>query len=92
MHIIVRSNFQVAGLLGQDSLDLQEGSSMRSLLSLLSERCHLNIIDAERGRVNASDFTIILNGEEHPLWPQGLDTPLREADEVQILLMPLGGG
>lgn len=92
MQIFVRSNFQVAGLSGQDSLELKEGSSMRSLLALLSQRCRVNIIDPVSGRVKASDFTVILNGQEHPFWPEGLETRLREADEIEIILMPLGGG
>jgi hypothetical protein len=92
MRIAVRSNVALAGLLQQGSVELQEGGSMRSLLALVSEQCHLNIIDPKTGRVNASDFTIILNGKEHPFWPQGLDARLRDADEVRILLIPLGGG
>jgi hypothetical protein len=92
MRIAVRSNVALAGLLQQGSVELQEGGSMRSLLALVSEQCHLNMMDPKTGRMNGSDFTILLNGKEHLFWPQGLDTRLRNADEVQILLMPLGGG
>ncbi len=92
MQIVLKSNFDVAGMLGRESLELAEGSSVRSLLNLLSRKCAVNLIDAKSGQVNVNDFTIILNGKEHPFWPKGLDTKLRDADEVQILVMPLGGG
>jgi hypothetical protein len=92
MRVVLKSNFDVGGLPGQDALELQEGCSMRSLLDLLSQQCRVNLIDPKSGRVNVTDFTLILNGKEYPFWPQGLDTRLRAADEVQIFLMPLGGG
>jgi hypothetical protein len=92
MQVVLKSNFDVAGMLGSDSVQLREGASVRTLLELLARRCGLELIDSKSGQVNGSDFTISLNGNEHPFWPQGLATRLRDADEVQILVMPLAGG
>jgi len=92
MQIVLRSNFDVAGMLGRESVELREGASVRTLLDLLAQRCGLDLLDSKSGQINGSDFRILLNGNEHPFWPQGLATRLRDADEVQILVMPLAGG
>ena len=92
MQIVIKSNFDVAGMLGQDHVELQDGASVRTLLDLLTQRCGLPLLDAGNGQINGTDFTILLNGNEHPFWPQGLSTRLREADEIQVLVMPLAGG
>ncbi|MBI4522370.1 MAG: MoaD/ThiS family protein [Deltaproteobacteria bacterium] len=92
MQIVVSSNFELPGFPEEGGLQVQEGSTVGSLLTLLSQRSRLKIIEPGSGRVNTSDFAVILNGKEHPLWPQGLNTPLRDYDEIQILIMPLGGG
>ena len=92
MQIVLRSNFDIAGMLGRDTVELPESSSVKSLLDLLAQRCHLHLIDPKTGQINGSDFGIVLNGKEHPFWPKGLATRLRDADEVQILVMPLAGG
>ena len=88
MQVLLKSNFE----LGRDSLELQEDCSVRSLLDLLSQQCGLHLLDPKNDQVNGSDFTIVLNGKEHPFWPNGLNTLLRDGDEVQVLVMPLGGG
>jgi hypothetical protein len=92
MQIVLKSNFDVAGMLGDERVQLREGASVRILLDLLAERCGLDLIDSQSGQVNGTDFRILLNGNEHPFWPQGLSTRLRDADEVQILVTPLAGG
>ena len=92
MRILLRSNFDIAGMLGDQSVELEEGSSVRRLLDFIATRCNLRLIDARNGEINGSDFRINLNGKEHPFWSEGLDTRLRDSDEVQILVMPLAGG
>lgn len=92
MRVLLRSNFDIAGMMGDQSVELDEGSSVRRLLELVAKRCSLRLIDARNGEINGSDFRINLNGKEHPFWPKGLDTRLRDSDEVQILVMPLAGG
>ena len=92
MQIVLRSNFDIAGMQGGDTVELREGTSVRSLLDLVAQRCQLTLIDSKSGQIKGSDFTIILNGKEYPFWPQGLATPLQDADVVQILVMPLAGG
>src|ERR1039458_6226487 len=81
MQIVLRSNFDLAGMLGRDTVELPENSSVKSLLDLLAQRCHLHLIDPKTGQINGSDFRIVLNGKEHPFWPKGLATLLRDADE-----------
>jgi hypothetical protein len=92
MRILLRSNFDIAGMIGNESVELKEGSSVRRLLEFVAKRCSLRLIDARNGQINGSDFRVNLNGKEHPFWPEGLDTRLRDSDEVQILVMPLAGG
>jgi len=92
MRVLLRSNFDVAGVFSRGEVEVQENTSLRALLKLLSERCRLDFIDPRNGQVNATDFDVVLNGKGYQFWPQGLDTPLKEGDEVQIILMPLGGG
>lgn len=92
MRIALRSNFDVAGMMGADQVQLQEGATVGSLLDLLSQKCNLNLTDSKSGQINGSDFRISLNGREHAFWPQGLATRLHDADELQVLVMPLAGG
>ncbi len=92
MQIAVSSNFDLAAMLGTDTVELPEGASVRSLLELLRRQCRLNLTDPQTGEINGSDFTVLLNGKEHPFWPRGVATLLRDADEVRILVMPLAGG
>jgi len=92
MQVLLKSNFDVAGVFSRGTVEVQEDTSLRALLRLLSEQCRLDFIDPKNGQVNAIDFDVALNGKGYQFWPQGLDTALKEGDEVQILLMPLGGG
>ena len=92
MRILLRSNFDIAGMIGNQSVELEEGSSVRRLLEFVAKRCSLRLIDAKNGEIDGSDFRTNLNGKEHPFWPKGLATLLRDADEMQILVMPLAGG
>jgi len=93
MQVALKSNFDVAETFSRGSVEVEEGTSLRALLALLSERTRLSFVDPKNGQVNATDFDIALNGKGYQLWwPQGLDMPLKEGDEVQVLLMPLGGG
>jgi len=92
MKVVLKSNFEVAGLFEQGSIEVQEGTSLRALLDDLSQRCRLDFIHPKTGQVNAGDFNITLNGKEHSFWSEGLDTCLQRGDEVRVLVMPLGGG
>ena len=92
MQIVLSSNFDITGMLGRDTVELQQGASVRSLFEMLRQQCQLNLIDPQSGEINSSDFTVLLNGKEHPFWPRGLATPLRDADEVRVLVIPLAGG
>jgi len=92
MQVVLKSNFDLAGLPSPGSIEVQEGTNLRALLDLLSRQCRLDFIDPKSGQVRATDFNITLNGKEHPFLAQGLDTPLQRGDEVQVLVMPLGGG
>lgn len=93
MQVALKSNFDVAGVFSQGAVQVEEGTTLRNLLVHLSERTRLSLIDLKNGQVNATDYEIAINGKGYQFWwPHGLDQPLSEGDEVQILLMPLGGG
>ena len=92
MKVFVKANFDLSGMLGANCLEIPDGSSMRLFLQRIGKQIHLDLIDRNKDEINGSDFTILLNGKEHIFWPEGLGTCLREADEVQIRVMPLAGG
>lgn len=92
MRIVLKSNFDVAGMLSRGTIEVDEGTRLSALLELLSEKCRVNLIDAASGPGAVTDFGVTLNGKEPRFWPQGLDTVLHDADEVRIDVLPLGGG
>lgn len=92
MRIMVKSNFDMPGLVGRAMIEVDEGTRLSTLLELVSEKGRIKLIDAESGQGVAAGFGVTLNGKEPAFWPQGLDTVLHDADEVRIAILPLGGG
>lgn len=92
MRIVLKSNFDVPGMLSRGMVEVDEGTRLGALLKLLSEKCRINLIDAAGGQGVAADFGVTLNGKEPAFWPQGMDTILHDADEIRIAVLPLGGG
>jgi hypothetical protein len=75
-------------------MELEGGSpTLRELLSEIALRSHgeVRVVDPETGEMDA-EFFILLNGCEVPAMPQGLETKLRDGDEVGIGKMHFWGG
>jgi len=49
MQVVLKSNFDLAGLPSPGSLEVQEGTNLRALLDLLSRQCRLDFIDPKSG-------------------------------------------
>ncbi len=91
MRIVVRSNFELPGV-SQGPFEVQDGTRLRALLESISRQARISLIDPSSKKVSMGDFGITVNGKAAQFLPQGLETPLREDDEVRIAIMPLAGG
>lgn len=65
--------------------------TLYQLLEYLGEKVRFDFVDA-RGGVLETDLEILLNGKDFRFLPQGLETPLKDGDSLEIHLLPLGGG
>ncbi|MDP2718205.1 MAG: hypothetical protein Q8P44_00010 [Dehalococcoidia bacterium] len=54
-------------------------------------RFPINVLDTGQDEINP-DFGVSVNSVENELLPDRLDTELREADELEITMVMLGGG
>lgn len=92
--IRVRSILSIRDILGKGEVEvsLSEGGTLRDLLDLMIEKCGAKlasqILDAE-GRV-LRHTRVMINGQDIAFL-NGLDTRLRERDEV-LILPPVAGG
>jgi len=92
MRVTVRVFGDLAPVLGRRHvLDLGEGSSVGALTSLLARRAGLKRHGHLGGyRVGGGDLAVLVNGRNIELL-DGVETVLRDGDEV-ILLPPTAGG
>ena len=89
--IIFRTCF---ALLGSDSdiMDLPEGVvTIADLIHWMGREINVSFIDSKTGEID-SDIEIILNGKEVFFYPDSVDTVLNDGDQLEIYLLPLGGG
>ena len=89
MKVRLKTNFDVWEKQGEVEMGLQD--TLRGLLDHLSAKSHLPIIDPKTGDVDEL-ILVRVNGREHFVLPQRLDTPLHDGDEVGIELIFLAGG
>lgn len=89
MKVRLKTNFDTG--LGADEIECQEGNTLRTVLNNISRRIGFNIIDPRHDEVD-SFVEVRVNNREHFLYPQQLDSPLSEGDEVEIMLTMFGGG
>jgi hypothetical protein len=76
------------------SIDMEKGT-LGDLLALLFAGTHFagEVIDPETGEVNIEGlFEVNLNGIGRNRLPEGLNTPLKDGDAVQMSLVLIGGG
>lgn len=87
--------FNVSGATGlRDKVELEaESIGLRQFLRTLFElsKGMAEFFDPETGDIN-TDYHIAVNGSLYWSLPQGLDTQLKDGDEVQILNLAVGGG
>jgi len=89
--------FEVLGIVRPPRLEVRvkEGTTVKVLLrqlikgegSILKEV----LLDSETEEIKPF-FWIFLGGRAISLFPQGMDTPLKENDVVSVIVMPYGGG
>lgn len=95
MRILLKSNFEVAGIFEKGYIEMSGSDiTLRQLLDELSRKTGgtMEIVSQKTREVNPEDFSIALNGLEYPFLPQRLDTRLREGDVVDVTITVLGGG
>lgn len=95
MKISLKSNVDLWEIFGQEGkaeLEIQ-AATLRSLLEQLSNRSQgrVDLIDPRTGDVDIDCF-LFINGSIHYSLPRGLDTELKNGDEVKITFLGLGGG
>lgn len=90
MNIKINSNFGLSNYCGKE-LEIDNGMTVRNLLSDIGEKLNINFFDSESGNIHR-DMQIIINGKDCLLIPTPLETSLEDGDSVDIYLLPLGGG
>jgi molybdopterin converting factor small subunit len=95
MKISLESNVDLGEIFGQKGkaeLEIQT-ATLRSVLQELSNRSQgrVDLIDRRTGDVDIDCF-VFINGLLHYSLPRGLDTELKNGDEVKITFLGLGGG
>ena len=78
----------------QNEVDLEaEPATLKALLQKLTQISggRIELIDPESEEPDG-DYTILVNGRELYTLPQGLETKLKDGDEVEIAFLMLAGG
>jgi len=93
MEVHIVSNFVIAGL-NNGSIEIEEATTIRKLLGIISKLSPAKLVFFEQGRdtIDWEGWGVDLNGISHEVHRAGLETPLREGDVVAIRLLPLYGG
>ncbi len=95
MRIVLKSNFDVAGIFEKGYVEL-DGSdvTLRQLLDHLSRQTKgtMELISPKTREVNPEDFSVSLNGMEYPFLPGRLETKLKDGDVAEVSITVLGGG
>lgn len=95
MRIVLKSNFEVAGIFEKGYIEMPGGDiALRHLLDELSRKSGgtMEIVSPKTREVTPEDFSVSLNGLEYPFLPRRLDTLLKEGDVVDVMITVLGGG
>jgi len=93
MKIFIQSNFVVPGLDGKEVLELEATEiKLRDFLEELSSRAPMRIEYIRNGIIDPDEWEIEVNGIPYSKCKEGLDTLLKDNDQVTIKIMALGGG
>jgi hypothetical protein len=77
---------------GSGEMDLPSSvTSIGDLLAHIGREVDFAFVDAHRERLRP-DVEVLINGKDLSFYPDGLKTPLRDKDLIDIALMTLGGG
>ena len=89
MKVTVESNLDIWG--DQTELELEPHATLRDLLENMSTKIRFSLIDPETGEAD-SFLQLRVNGREHFVLPERLDTPLHDGDLVEIVVTVAAGG
>ena len=90
MKIALKCNF-----FNRSEIELEtQSATLAALLDELSKNQELTTIeffDSESGELYP-DCELLLNGQSYQLLNQGLDTKLKDDDEIELIMFTLAGG
>ena len=89
MKVHIKANFGIAGIEG-DHMDIRGRSTLGELLSDLAKGSEFPFILPD-GKLDP-EVEVLLNGLEYPFLPKRLETELKEDDQVEIMMLSIGGG
>ncbi|MCJ7595015.1 MAG: MoaD/ThiS family protein [Desulfobacterales bacterium] len=89
MRINVKANFRIEGI-DKDHVEMKGRPTLGEVLIDLAGRSEFLFVLPD-GKIDP-EVEVLLNGLEYPFLPKRLDTELKDGDEVEIMLMALGGG
>lgn len=88
MKIEIRTNVQLSEI--PPAIEVKPGSMLRDVLAAIAPQ----LIDTETGsmRPDQDIYGIRLNDEPYGLLRNGLDTPMRDGDVIELSLIIMAGG
>lgn len=89
MRIRVKANFRIGGI-DEDHVELKGRPTLGEALMHLAEGSEFPFVLPD-GKMDP-EVGVFLNAREYPFLPKRLDTELNDGDEVEIVLLALGGG
>ena len=89
MRIKVKANFRIEGI-DEERVEMKGRSTLGEALVDLAGKSEFPFILPD-GKIDP-EVEVLLNGLEYPFLPKRLDTELNENDEVEVMLLALGGG
>ena len=89
--IKLNTNFVARGQ-GLRDFELRPGlNTIADLLVHVGEEISFRFIDPNSRKLE-KEMEIIINGKELWFYSDGIETPLKDGDTVEIYLIPMGGG
>jgi len=89
MKINVKANFRIEGI-DKDHVEMEGRPTLGGVLIDLTGRSEFPFVLPD-GKIDP-EVEVLLNGLEYAFLPKRLDTELNDGDEVEIMLLALGGG
>ena len=88
MKIEIRTNVQLPGI--PSVMEVKSGSTLRDVFVVIAPQ----LIDPETGNMKSDQdiWGIRLNDEPYGLLRNGLSTPMREGDMIELSLILMAGG